>query len=165
MNSQFLLAAAHSGAGKTTVMLGLLRALQRMGLRVQPFKCGPDYIDPIHHRTAAGTNSINLDRFMMSDAHIRQLYNQYGSAADVGITEGVMGLFDGAKKREGSSADIARLLGLPVILILDANAMAYSAKSSAEKPTKNRPREKRERRWRQFVGSGRRRASLRKARA
>ncbi|HMI62380.1 MAG TPA: hypothetical protein VK518_15795, partial [Puia sp.] len=96
MNSQFLLAAAHSGAGKTTVTLGLLRALQRKGLRVQPFKCGPDYIDPIHHRTAAGKDSINLDQFMMSDAHIRQLYDQYGSAADVCITEGVMGLFDGA---------------------------------------------------------------------
>jgi len=127
MNSQFLLAAAHSGAGKTTVTLGLLRALQRKGLRVQPFKCGPDYIDPIHHRTAAGKDSINLDQFMMSDAHIRQLYNQYGSAADVCITEGVMGLFDGAKKSEGSSADLAKLLGLPVILVLNAKAMAYSA--------------------------------------
>jgi cobyrinic acid a,c-diamide synthase len=127
MNSQFLLAAAHSGAGKTTVTLGLLRALQRKGLRVQPFKCGPDYIDPIHHRTAAGKDSLNLDRFMMSDAHIHQLYNQYGSTADVAITEGVMGLFDGAKKSEGSSADIAKLLGLPVILILNAKAMAYSA--------------------------------------
>jgi len=127
MNSQFLLAAAHSGAGKTTVTLGLLRALQRKGLRVQPFKCGPDYIDPIHHRTAAGKDSINLDRFMMSDAHIHQLYNQYGSTADVAITEGVMGLFDGAKKSEGSSADIAKLLGLPVILVLNAKAMAYSA--------------------------------------
>ncbi len=127
MNSQFLLAAAHSGAGKTTVTLGLLRALQRKGRQVQPFKCGPDYIDPIHHRTAAGRDSINLDRFMMSDDHIRQLYNRHGSAADVSITEGVMGLFDGGRKREGSSADIARLLNLPVILVLNAKAMAYSA--------------------------------------
>src|SRR6201991_5310227 len=127
MNSQFLLAAAHSGAGKTTVTLGLIRAIQRQGLRVQPFKCGPDYIDPIHHRSAAGRDSINLDRFMMTDEHIRQLYASYGSAADVSVTEGVMGLFDGAKKSEGSSADIAKLLGLPVILVLDANAMAYSA--------------------------------------
>jgi cobyrinic acid a,c-diamide synthase len=126
MNSQFLLAAAHSGAGKTTVTLGLLRALQRKGYIVQPFKCGPDYIDPIHHRTAAGRDSINLDRFMMSDGHIRSLYNSYGSPADVLITEGVMGLFDGAKKSEGSSADLARLLDLPVILVLNAKAMAYS---------------------------------------
>ena len=127
MNSQFLLAAAHSGAGKTTVTLGLLRALQRKGYPVQPFKCGPDYIDPIHHRTAAGRDSINLDRFMMSDDHIRSLYDRYSAAADICITEGVMGLFDGARKSEGSSADIAKLLKLPVILVLNAKAMAYSA--------------------------------------
>src|SRR5258708_39036528 len=127
MNSQFLLAAAHSGAGKTTVTLGLLRALQRKGRQVQPFKCRPDYIDPIHHRTAAGRDSINLDRYMMSDTHIRELYDRHGSAADICITEGVMGLFDGARKMEGSSADIAQLLGLPVILVLNAKAMAYSA--------------------------------------
>lgn len=127
MNSQFLLAAPHSGAGKTTVTLGLLRALLHKGFSVQPFKCGPDYIDPIHHRTAAGRESINLDRFMMSDAHIHALYDQYSSAADISITEGVMGLFDGAKKSEGSSADLAKQLNLPVILILNAKAMAYSA--------------------------------------
>ncbi|GGA94362.1 cobyrinate a,c-diamide synthase [Puia dinghuensis] len=127
MQSQFLLAAPHSGAGKTTVTLGLLRALQQRGLRVQPFKCGPDYIDPIHHHTAAGRDSINLDLLMMSAAHIRQLYQHYTSNADVAITEGVMGLFDGARKREGSSADLARLLDLPVILVLNAKAMAYTA--------------------------------------
>lgn len=125
--SQFLLAAAHSGAGKTTVTLGILRALQRRGLRVQPFKCGPDYIDPIHHRRAAGLDSINLDQYMMSAGHIRQLYHRYSAHADVCITEGVMGLFDGAKKREGSSADLAGLLRLPIILVLNAKAMAYSA--------------------------------------
>jgi cobyrinic acid a,c-diamide synthase len=127
MKSQFLIAAAHSGAGKTTVTLGLLRALRGKGYRVQPFKCGPDYIDPIHHRTAAGRDSINLDRFMMSDSYIRGLYEGYGSGADVAITEGVMGLYDGARKMEGSSADLARLLGLPVILVLNAKAMAYTA--------------------------------------
>jgi cobyrinic acid a,c-diamide synthase len=127
MKSQFLIAAAHSGAGKTTVTLGLLRALRRRGYLVQPFKCGPDYIDPIHHRTASGRDSINLDRFMMSDTHIRELYERNGSAADICITEGVMGLYDGARKMEGSSADIAQLLGLPVILVLNAKAMAYSA--------------------------------------
>ncbi|HEY6900011.1 MAG TPA: cobyrinate a,c-diamide synthase, partial [Puia sp.] len=127
MNSRFLIAAPHSGAGKTTATLGILRALLRKGFRVQPFKCGPDYIDPIHHRTAAGRDSINLDRFMMSDAHIHALYNRYCADADVSITEGVMGLFDGAKKSEGSSADLAKQLNLPVILILNAKAMAYSA--------------------------------------
>jgi cobyrinic acid a,c-diamide synthase len=127
MKSQFLLAAAHSGAGKTTVTLGLLRAFRRRGYRVQPFKCGPDFIDPIHHRTASGRDSINLDRYMMSDAHIRELYARYGADTDICITEGVMGLFDGSVKSTGSSADLAKLLGLPVILVLNAKAMAYSA--------------------------------------
>lgn len=127
MNPRLLIAAAHSGAGKTTVTLGLLRALQKKGYKVQPFKCGPDYIDPMLHRIASGNDSINLDRFMMSDEHIRQLYYQYGAAADVCITEGVMGLFDGSRKMEGSSADLARLLQLPVLLVLNAKAMAYSA--------------------------------------
>jgi cobyrinic acid a,c-diamide synthase len=127
MKSQFLIASAHSGAGKTTVTLGLLSALRRRGRRVQPFKCGPDFIDPIHHHKAAGRPSINLDRYMMGDGHIRDLYDRYGSDADVCITEGVMGLFDGAVKSTGSSADLAKLLGLPVILVLNAEAMAYSA--------------------------------------
>lgn len=127
MKPRLLIAAAHSGAGKTTVTLGLLRALQQKGYNVQPFKCGPDYIDPILHQVASGNNSINLDRFMMSDEHIRQLYHQFGATADVCITEGVMGLFDGSRKMEGSSADIARLLQIPVVLVLNAKAMAYSA--------------------------------------
>jgi cobyrinic acid a,c-diamide synthase len=125
MKAQFLIAAAHSGAGKTTVTLGLLRAFRKKGLRVQPFKAGPDYIDPIHHQTAAGVDSINLDGFMMSPAHIRGLYARH--AADIAITEGVMGLFDGSRKSEGSSAALAILLDLPVILVLNAKAMAYSA--------------------------------------
>jgi len=105
----------------------LLRAFRNRGYTVQPFKCGPDYIDPIHHRTAAGRDSFNLDRFMMSDAHIKNLYDQHAASADIAITEGVMGLFDGSIKDEGSSADIARLLDIPVVLVLDAKAMAYSA--------------------------------------
>lgn len=127
MISQFLLSAPHSGAGKTTAMLGLLRAFRRKDRTVQPFKCGPDFIDPIHHRTAAGRNSINLDRYMMSDGHIRDLYGTYTADVDIAMTEGVMGLFDGAIKSEGSAADLAKLLDLPVILILDAKAMAYTA--------------------------------------
>jgi cobyrinic acid a,c-diamide synthase len=127
MISQFLISAPYSGAGKTTVTLGLLRALRRNGHRAQAFKCGPDFIDPIHHQTAVGRDSINLDLYMMSDKHIRDLYADRSADVDVAITEGVMGLFDGAVKSEGSTADLARLLGLPVILILDARAMAYTA--------------------------------------
>jgi cobyrinic acid a,c-diamide synthase len=127
MKPQFLVAAAHSGAGKTTLTLGLLRALRRRGHKVRPFKCGPDYIDPIHHSTAAGCAGINLDMHMMTAAHIRELYARYSAEADVCITEGVMGLFDGARKREGSTADLALLLDLPVILVINAKAMAYSA--------------------------------------
>ena len=126
MKSQLLIGASHSGAGKTTVTLGLLRALRRKGYSIQSFKCGPDFIDPIHHKTAAGRDSINLDRYMMSDTHIRHLYDHYAADADVCITEGVMGLFDGAVRSMGSSADLAKRLGLPVILILNAKAMAYT---------------------------------------
>ncbi|HXB34714.1 MAG TPA: cobyrinate a,c-diamide synthase [Puia sp.] len=127
MISQFLISAPYSNAGKTTVTLGLLRALRRKGHTVQPFKCGPDFIDPIHHQTAVGRDSINLDLYMMSPGHIRDQYRAYTADVDVAITEGVMGLFDGAVKSEGSTADLAKLLGLPVILILDARAMAYTA--------------------------------------
>ncbi|NWJ50803.1 MAG: AAA family ATPase [Bacteroidetes bacterium] len=127
MKSHFLIAAPSSGSGKTTVTLGVLRALQRLGYSVQPFKCGPDYIDSMHSSLAAKSDCINLDRFMMSDEHIKSLYYGYGSSKDIGVTEGVMGLFDGTRKMEGSSADIAMLLDIPVIIILNAESMAYSA--------------------------------------
>lgn len=127
MKPQFLIAAPHSGAGKTTVTLGLLSALRRRGLQVQPFKCGPDYLDPQLHTLAAGQASINLDRYMMTDAHVQEVYARYLQAADVGMVEGVMGLFDGALKMEGSSAALAAFLDIPVILVVDAKAMAYSA--------------------------------------
>lgn len=123
---QFLLAAPSSGSGKTTLTLGLLRALARRGLVVQPFKCGPDYLDTHHHTLAAGRPSLNLDLFMASPAHAQATYARYLQAADVGVVEGVMGLFDGADRMQGSSAAVAELLGLPVILVVNAKAMAYS---------------------------------------
>lgn len=126
MKPQFLIAAPHSGAGKTTLTLAILRALTQKGLAVQPFKCGPDYLDPKLHAIAAGTESINLDRFMMDDEHIKALYYHYGAAADIIVTEGVMGLYDGSVKQEGSSADLALLLNIPVIMVINAKAMAYS---------------------------------------
>ncbi|RFM32940.1 cobyrinate a,c-diamide synthase [Chitinophaga silvisoli] len=123
---QFLIAAPSSHSGKTTLTLGLLRALHNRGLKVQPFKCGPDYIDTTHHQTASLNPGINLDTFMMSEDHVKELYSRYSNDADVSIVEGVMGLFDGAVKSEGSSASIAMLLDLPVILVMNAKAMAYS---------------------------------------
>ena len=126
MKPQLLIGAASSGSGKTTFTLGLLRALKNRGMKVQPFKCGPDYIDTKYHQLAAGEESVNLDLFMSSDLHVRDIYANYGNDADVCITEGVMGLYDGYDGSRGSSAEIAQLLNLPVVLILNAKSMAYS---------------------------------------
>lgn len=125
--SQFLIGAAASASGKTTLTLGLLRAFARRGKRVRPFKCGPDYIDPQFHRLAAGTESINLDPFMASKEHLRTLYAHYGAEADICAVEGAMGLFDGYDRDRGSAAEVARTLQLPVVLVADARATAFSA--------------------------------------
>lgn len=125
MNS-FLIGAATSNSGKTTFTMGLLRALKRRSLNVQPFKCGPDYIDTMFHHIASGNESINLDTFMASENHVKELFRKYGKGADVSVVEGVMGLFDGFEKSRGSSAEIAMLLDIPVILIVNAKSMAYS---------------------------------------
>lgn len=126
MKSQLLIGAASSGSGKTTFTLGLLRALKNRSLQVQPFKCGPDYIDTRHHRMAAGCPSINLDTFMMSEKYICDLYAGYTAGVDVAVTEGVMGLFDGYDRMLGSSAEIAQTLNIPVVLIVNAKSTAYS---------------------------------------
>ena len=115
MKPQLLIGAATSGSGKTTFTMGLLRALHKRGLRVQPFKCGPDYIDTQFHTLAADHESVNLDTWMASNTHVQHLYNKYGDGADVCVTEGVMGLFDGYQRMQGSSAEIARLLNIPVV--------------------------------------------------
>lgn len=125
--SHLLISAIASGSGKTTVTLGLLRALRNRGLSVQPFKCGPDYIDTKYHVLAAGNESVNLDLFLSSESHMKYLYRKYSSGEDVCITEGVMGLFDGYDRMNGSSAQIAEKLDIPVILVLNAKSMAYSA--------------------------------------
>ena len=128
----FLLAAPSSGSGKTTLTLALLRLFAERGLTVQPFKCGPDYLDTRLHSLAAswGGNlrtGINLDTFMASKEHVQELFSRYSSDADASVVEGVMGLFDGAEKSEGSSAEIASTLGIPVIMVVNAQSMAYSA--------------------------------------
>ena len=100
LKSSFLIAAATSGSGKTTLTMGLLRALCRRGLSVQPFKCGPDYIDPKYHALASGRESVNLDTWLASPEHVRHLYGHYTQGVDVAVTEGVIGLFDGFGRSE-----------------------------------------------------------------
>lgn len=106
--------------------MGLLRALKRRGCRVQPFKCGPDYIDPMFHRQASGQESVNLDLVMASQQHVKELFERYGREADVCVVEGVMGLYDGRDRWVGSSAAVAQLLDVPVVLLVNAKSTAYS---------------------------------------
>lgn len=96
------------------------------GYRVQPFKCGPDYIDTKFHTAVCGRPSVNLDTFMTTPAHVRALFAHYGTDADICIVEGMMGLYDGYDRELGSSYDIARVLDIPVILVVDAKSEAYS---------------------------------------
>jgi len=120
MKPAFLIAAPTSGSGKTTIARGLMALFTRKGYKVQPFKCGPDYIDTKFHEAVCGRPSINLDTFMASPEHVRCLFAHYGKNADICIVEGMMGLFDGYDRDLGSSAEIARVLGLPVVLVVAA---------------------------------------------
>ncbi len=129
-----LVAAPRSGSGKTTIVLGLQRALARRGLNVRGVKCGPDYIDPAFHAAATGAPSFNLDSFAMSVPLLGSIASQAAGNADLVIAEGSMGLFDGIRQeigRTGASADIAALLGWPVILVLDVSGHAQSAAAVA----------------------------------
>ncbi|MCR8546874.1 cobyrinate a,c-diamide synthase [Salipiger sp. P9] len=129
-----LISAPSSGTGKTTVVLGLLRALAEDGLRVQPFKSGPDYIDPAFHRAASGRASFNLDSWAMDDGLLSSIAAQ-AAGADLCIAEGSMGLYDGVATRGqsgfGSSAETARRMGWPVVLVLDVGGQAQSAAATA----------------------------------
>lgn len=126
MPNGLVIAAPRSGSGKTLVTLGLLRALRRRGLAVAPAKTGPDYIDRAHLARAAATEAINLDPWAMTPDRLRALASAHAAAADLLIVEGVMGLFDGAADGTGSTADLARLLELPVILVVDADRQGQS---------------------------------------
>jgi cobyrinic acid a,c-diamide synthase len=125
-----LIGAARSSSGKTTLTLGLMRALTRRGLRVAPVKCGPDYIDPAFHAAATGRAGVNLDSWAM-DAHlIERLAARVSEGADIVIAEGAMGLFDGAPGGAagiGASADIAAMLGWPVLLVHDVSGQGQTA--------------------------------------
>ena len=126
MKASFMLAAPTSGSGKTTIARGLMALLTGKGNRVQPFKCGPDYIDTKFHEAVCGRPSINLDTFMTTPEHVRELFDYYGHDADVSIVEGMMGLFDGYDRDKGSSAEIAQVLDIPIVLVVDAKSAAYS---------------------------------------
>jgi cobyrinic acid a,c-diamide synthase len=124
-----VVAGTSSGAGKTTVACGLIGALRRAGHLVQGFKVGPDYIDPSYHRLASGRPGRNLDAFLSGPALIAPLFRHGGAGADIAVIEGVMGMFDGASGRGelASTAQVAKLLQAPVLLVVDGSAMARSA--------------------------------------
>jgi cobyrinic acid a,c-diamide synthase len=124
-----VIAGTHSGCGKTTISLGLMAALARRGLTVAPFKVGPDFIDPGHHSRITGAVSRNLDGWMLSKDYNLAGFRDAARNADIAVVEGVMGLFDGfdGKTESGSTAQMAKWLGLPVVLIVDARSMARSA--------------------------------------
>ena len=118
-----VVAGTHSGSGKTTVTLGLMAALAKRGLAVQPFKCGPDFIDPTLHHLATGRLSRNLDCWMSGADFVRDCFGRHAAGSDIAVVEGVMGCFDGG---ESSSGALAKALGLPVVLVVDVRSMAES---------------------------------------
>jgi cobyrinic acid a,c-diamide synthase len=124
-----VVAGVASGVGKTTVTLGLLEAYRRRGLRVQAFKVGPDFIDPGLHELVTGRPSYSLDGWMCGRDHVTRTLARHGADADLAVIEGVMGCFDGADATgdEGSTAQIARWLDLPIVLVVDASAQSRSA--------------------------------------
>ena len=122
----FVIAGERSGAGKTTVTLALLAALKRRNLQVRSFKVGPDYIDPMFHRHVTGQACYNLDPVLTSEEYVRQCFAE--RSGECAIVEGVMGLFDGAAGQKGfaSTAHIARLLELPILLVVDCSRLSDS---------------------------------------
>lgn len=118
-----IIAGTHSGCGKTTVALGLMAAFKAMGLKVQPFKCGPDFIDAGLHKLITGSPSRNLDIWICGEDYVKECFYKYSERAEISVIEGVMGMYDG----QFSTASIAQLLKLPVILVVDAYGMAESA--------------------------------------
>jgi len=121
-----VIAAPRSGSGKTTITLGLLAALRRRGVVVAPAKTGPDYIDPAFLGRAALRDAVNLDPWSMSPTRVKSLAAMQATGADLLLVEGVMGLFDGAADNTGSTADLAELLELPVVLVVDAERQSQS---------------------------------------
>lgn len=129
-----IVGAARSGSGKTSVAVGLMRALQRRGLVVAGAKSGPDYIDPGFHAAATGRPGVNLDSWAMAPSLLETLLARQADGADIVIAESAMGLFDGVRGedgRTGSAADLARRFGLPVLLVLDVSGQSQTAAAIA----------------------------------
>jgi len=128
MASTIVVAGVRSGVGKTTIATGIMGALTRRGYRVQPFKVGPDYIDPSYHELACGVPSRNLDTWMLPHHAVVELFQRASARRQISVVEGVMGLFDGhsSLSEEGSTAQLAKLLNAPVILVADASHVARS---------------------------------------
>lgn len=126
---RFMIAGTHSGVGKTTITTALMAALTEAGYSVQPFKAGPDYIDPSYHTIVTGNKSRNLDTWILDETTVCRVFTGSAAKADLAVIEGVMGVFDGSSGigEQGSSAHIAKLLRCPVILIVDVRSMARSA--------------------------------------
>ncbi len=124
---RIVVAGTHSGCGKTTLASGLMAALAARGLAVQPFKVGPDFIDPGHHSAICGRMSRNLDPFMMGEAGVRETFVRASAGADVAVVEGVMGLYDGLDGTDtASTAHVAKILDAPVLLVVDAKGASRS---------------------------------------
>jgi cobyrinic acid a,c-diamide synthase len=134
MTPRIVIAGTSSGVGKTTVTVALVRALAAEGLKVAVFKCGPDYLDPTYHARAAKRPCHNLDGWMMGRDAVLATFRRASEDCDIAIIEGVMGLFDGASPtgEEGSTAEIAKWLGAPVVLVVDASGMARSVAAVAQ---------------------------------
>jgi cobyrinic acid a,c-diamide synthase len=124
-----VIAGTNSGCGKTTLSMGLMAALAEKGFRVQPYKVGPDYIDPMFHTFITGRESRNLDSWMLDRDTVRRLYCKSAAGADIAVVEGVMGFYDGygGSSLEGSTADVSKIIGAPVILVINGEAMSLSA--------------------------------------
>lgn len=133
MIPRLMVAAPHSGAGKTTVTSLICAGLKQQGLKVQPYKVGPDYLDPTHLTHAAGVRARNLDSYLLPPERLQELFQTGAAKADVSILEGVMGFFDGKNplSDEHSTADLARLLRCPVVLVIDASGTARTCAAIA----------------------------------